>query len=119
MLPVVGLGVIGSEHDDDDIGSGGLGALEVGGLLVRLVAAVHEGSTAEAKVFHLPFFAEHLLQLRGPGLPALGADALGDAVANTGHFNGVIEFGGIDWAGVLGLGEPEGEAGGEEKNGFH
>ena len=64
-LPVLGLGIVGAQHDDHDVGIVLEGILEGPLVLVGLVAVLQEGGAADAEAADLPFCAQHLAELVG------------------------------------------------------
>ena len=94
--PVGGLGVVGAQHQDHDIGLV-VFALGVDVLVpIGHIAVFHHGGATAAIVFHLIAAAELIAQQGRPvvggemGLSSVGGGvvAIGDAVAHTGHLDG-------------------------------
>ena len=121
-VPVDGLAVVRAEHEEDDVGLGGLRLFELGRLAVAhaalsvpLLALVQRRAGVVAEVEDGPAVAEERLELRGVALFAAvrGAVAVGDAVADAGDDERVGGFAGEGGAG----GERGAE--GEEAGGFH
>ena len=86
MLPVVGLGVVGAELDDNDIRVEREGGF-VGGLLdIRVIAFAQHGAGANPEVPDLVAIAQEHAQLLWIGLigPVLDPRTVGDAVTDTG-----------------------------------
>ena len=92
MRPVVGLGIVGTELDDDDVRIESLCILPCQLVHVWQVALVHHRASRNSEVLHLVVIAQLLLQL---GRIALGigihdAKAIGDGVADASHTDGVL-----------------------------
>ena len=88
--PVVALGVVGAELDDDHVGLEREGVLPGEFVHIRIVAGVHHGAGAHAEVAHPVVVAEHRLHLGGITVDGTQVDAVtvSDAVADAGHADG-------------------------------
>jgi hypothetical protein len=84
--PVQGLGIVGAEHEDDDVGLGSEGGLEGGLPIVGAVAIAKEGGAVYAEIGDVKIGAEHALKLIGIGPAAGDEHAKGDAIADAGDF---------------------------------
>jgi len=92
--PVVRLGVVGAQLDDDDVRIARPRALVGAFADVGLVALAQQGRAADAEILDLPGRVEllqHPLQLGGIAVaqPVRDARSIGDAVADTGDESGV------------------------------
>ena len=92
MRPVIGLGIVGTELDDDDVRIESLRILPCQLVHVWQVALVHHRTRGHTEVLHLIAVAQLLLQL---GRIALGigihdAKAIGDGVADASHTDGIL-----------------------------
>ena len=120
MFPVLRLGVVGAEHDDDHVWRG-LERVLIGLLVpVGIVALFQKRAPADAEISDFPLVAEHRLELGGIGLARLRARTLSDAIADAGDVDWRFVAGGFDGVqrpGGVGVG---GEKGGEIENAeFH
>ena len=121
VFPVLRLGVIGPEQDDDRIWLKRQRVGERALQHIRMFAVAQQCAAAQAEVMHVPVGAEHLLQPRGIILAAFKAGADRDAIADTGHPNWLRIISGLQRLGGCSRDSSQNQPGGQQnsKHLFH
>ena len=86
LIPVLGLGVVGAEFDNDDVGAEGSGVFEGLEFPVRAIAFFEESGADHSVVAHGVFFAKHTAEHGGIAVldAVFHAGTEGNAIANAG-----------------------------------